>query len=538
MTGATDASPARTGWWTALRAESAPARAGLFIVAGFTLFKLALVPFVGLDTNEAYAIAGGRHLQFSYFDHPPLHFWMAHLCALVFGDTRYARIPFILLGAGASWLLFALTRRLYGDRAALWAVLALNLSIFFSLISGNWILPDGPLNIFLLAAALALSPLATAEQIPSPRRWLLAGLWLGLAALSKYHAAFFAVSVFLLIATDPLRRRILLSPWPYLGLAVAAAIFSPVLIWNGTNHWVSFAFQGGRAAAGHRFRPGVFVSLLAAQFAMISPWVAVPLGLSVAQAWRRPARPADRYCLWLGLPLGLFMTFAPLWSGGGMLQWAMPGWLLLFPLFGDFLARKSGTNGWPGKWAAWSAAAFAIFAIGAASDAASGWIGAAFPEIFRKGDPLLENLEWTSLPPALAAKGLLPTKNMFLITFDWRAAAKLDQAFDGRMPVVVFSADPRSFGYLTDPNTLLGTDALVLNEPRSAKYSLPALGSYFLRTANAGTIMLGRNGRPEITLSIVRSEGLKRPFPPPYSAPAKRRGRSNLLQIKARQDER
>src|SRR5581483_8672902 len=479
-----------------------------------TLLRLALVPFVGLQTNEAYAIACGRHFALSYFDHPPLHFWFAHLCALLFGDTRYARIPFIFLGAGTSWLMFRLTRGLYGEKAALWAVLSLNLSIFFSLLAGNWILPDGPLNFFLLATALALSPLAAKGGIPGPRRWILAGIGLGFAALAKYHAALFAVSVFFLIATDPARRRILLSPWPYLGLVISAAIFSPVLVWNAGHHWLSFAFQGGRAAGAGALTPGLFLTLLAAQIAMLSPWIVVPLGPSIARGWR--GGPAGRYCLWLGLPLALFMTLAPLWSGNGMFQWAMPGWLLLFPLLGDYLASRAGQVRWPRRWAAWSTAGFAAFAVLAASDAATGWAGAGFPEFLRKGDPMLENLEWTGLAGALNRKGARPAEIRFVVAFDWRSAARLDQAFGGRLPVTVFSRDPRSFGFLADTADYVGRDALIVAPPGEMTHHLPALQSYFAQTVQAGTIALGRSGRSEMTLSVVRGENLRRPFPAAY----------------------
>ncbi|HSM96936.1 MAG TPA: glycosyltransferase family 39 protein, partial [Rhizomicrobium sp.] len=171
------------------RSPRGAANQALAITVAFVLLRLVASFYVGLGTNEAYAIASGRAMSLSYFDHPPLHFWLAHLGEGIFGDTRGVRLFFILMGGGTSWLMFAFTRRLFGDRAGVWAVLSLNLSGFFGFVSASWILPDGPLNFFLLAAALALAPIGEGKPL-SLRRWLAAGLLTGLAALSKYHAIF------------------------------------------------------------------------------------------------------------------------------------------------------------------------------------------------------------------------------------------------------------------------------------------------------------------------------------------------------------
>src|SRR5207302_7182872 len=37
------------------------------------------------------------------------------------------------------------------------------------------------------------------------------------------------------------------SPWPYLGGLVALLTFSPVIVWNAQNQWLSFVKQFGRA---------------------------------------------------------------------------------------------------------------------------------------------------------------------------------------------------------------------------------------------------------------------------------------------------
>ena len=231
-----------------------PDAAALGLIIVFLGFRLVLAATLGLGVDESYAIANARELELSYFDHPPLHYWIAHAFMPLVGDGRALRLPFIILFAGSSWLLYRLTRRLFGDWAGVWAVLALNLSAFFTLSAGGWIVPDGPLIFFLLAAALTLANAFFPAAAPaSPwRSWILAGIYLGLASLAKYQAVLFGFGLLLYLVSVPGRRRVLLHPAPWAGALIALAIFSPVLIWNAQHGWVSFAYQGGRGLATRR----------------------------------------------------------------------------------------------------------------------------------------------------------------------------------------------------------------------------------------------------------------------------------------------
>ena len=92
----------------------------------------------------------------SYFDHPPLHQWIVHFAARALGEGEGARLPFVALFAATGWILYRLTFDLFGARAALIAVFALNVTPFFFASAGAWIVPDGPLLFGLAAAVWAL----------------------------------------------------------------------------------------------------------------------------------------------------------------------------------------------------------------------------------------------------------------------------------------------------------------------------------------------------------------------------------------------
>src|SRR6516225_9964678 len=100
--------------------------AALAIIAMFTAMRLALAAVLGLGVDEAYTLSVSHDLDLSYYDHPPLQYWIAHLFMPLLGDGRAARLPFIAMFAASSWLLYRLTQLLFGAAAALAAVLTLN----------------------------------------------------------------------------------------------------------------------------------------------------------------------------------------------------------------------------------------------------------------------------------------------------------------------------------------------------------------------------------------------------------------------------
>ena len=491
---------------------ASPARQAALLIGLFTLLRLSLTFGLGLGVDESYALAIGRDgLSLSYFDHPPLHIWLAHVSELIFGDTEAARLPFVALSAGTCWLLFRLTASLFGARAGLWALFAFNLTIFFGVVAGGWVLPDGPLDFFLLAAANAFVPVLQGEE-PSWRRWLLIGALLGLAGLSKYHALFFGLGLLGFIAATPRLRALFARPEPYAGIALAVLLFSPVLVWNAQHHWVSFAFQGGRADARGLY-PAAPLTQIAGQLLLLTPWVFFPLASAALKA-RHDRSDAARLCLWLGAPVVLFFTITALWCGRGMIHWSMPGWLLLFPLLGASLERTARTNTWPRRWATASLVLFLSLTGLATAAASTGFLGATFPRLFLKGDPTIESAPWDGLRTALDARGFLGRPHLMLTALSWCDGAKADQALAGALPVTVFSDDPRGFAFRR--RLAPGEDALIVMRAREAGKDLPLLAAHFRQVRRLAPVAIGRGGRTEIVLRLFYARDLLSPYPSPY----------------------
>lgn len=490
----------------------------LWIIGIFVLARLVTAAAMGLGMDESYSTAVARDLHLSYFDHPPLHQWIAHAAGAAFGYGRWVRLPFIALFAGASWLMYRLTARLFGQEAGVWAVLALNLSAFFTLAVGQWVLPDGPLVFCELAAAGTLARLLfphPGEREAPWRLWPLAGLWLGLAALSKYQAAPVALGFGLAVLTTRGGRRWLRHPALWACVLVALAVASPVLIWNAQHEWVSFAFQGGRGAP-RKFNLAGPLESLAGQMALMLPWVAVPLIWAGVGAIRQGrGDPLGWFCLMAAAPTVALFTLLPLLGNRGLPHWPMPGWLMLFPMLGERLARSS-ANGrrWPQRWAAISAAILAVLWVVAASDAATDWLKDALPKAFPKTSPTYEAIDWRRLRTDLDRRGLLKP-GMFVVAAEWNEAGKIDQALKGAVVVLVFSGDPREYAFRTNSRTLVGHDALIIGSRPKVEQELEALRPHFASLTPLEGFSVGRGDKAEIPLTVILAHDLVIPYPLP-----------------------
>ena len=484
----------------------------------FLCLRLALAAILGFSVDESYTIGNARDLQLSYFDHPPLHYWIVWAFQPILGKGHAARLPFVALFAGSSWLLYLLTRRLFGAWAGVWAVLALNLSFYFTIGAGSFVLPDGPLDFCLLAAALTLANACFADaDPPSPwRTWVLAGIWIGLAVLSKFQAVLFGFGVLLFLATVPQRRRLLLHPAPWVGGAIALALFSPVVIWNARHGWVTFAYQGGRGLPQGGLHIANALVDLVGQVAWLTPWVFVPLALACWPALRAGrAQERSWFCICLGLPAIVLFAVTPLWGDRGLPHWPMPGWLMLFPILGDYLDRRAGeTRTW--RWAVASAALLVGLGAIVGGHAVTGFGKLWVPDLL-KHDPTLEAVEWSPLVAEIKARGYLDRKDLLVIAPHWIDGGRIDRALDGRLPVIVAGGgEPKNFAFRSDPTSFLGHDALIIGRTMEP-WMETALRPYFQSVEELPPFSFGRSGLKEIELHIMLAKDLQKPLPTYYA---------------------
>lgn len=471
------------------------------------MIRLAFAATTGLGVDESYMVTAGRVLSLGYFDHPPASWWLSWGAAHLFGtEAPWAvRLPFILLFALSQGLVWRITCLLADRRSGYWAVLSLNLSPVFGVTTGTWVLPDGPLDAALLGAALCLLHALPAAGHRAPGWWesgwwAAAGLCSGLALFSKYSAVLTIGGVFLYLLTSRAHRHWLMRPQPYLALILAAVVFSPVVIWNATHGWASFAFQGDRVTS-LRFRPLMPVQTLAGEALFVLPWVWVPMMILLVSGFRRDEIWSRRLLVWMAAPPIVGFALISAWSSQRVLyHWAAPGYLMLFPLLGDAVARRC-ERAWIRRLFAASAALAVASLVVIATQLQFDWLGARLNTVMRT-DPTAEGLDWASLATELRERGLLSSGTL-AATLNWRDAGKIGHALGPSTTMLCLNSDSRQFGFAYPLNEYAGKDVLLLSVG-PAEAATPWFRS--LQVLPSASVRL--DGRILRTVTVLRGEGL------------------------------
>jgi len=491
------------------------------VLAAGALLRFLLAESTGLGVDESYATAVARQLSLSYFDHPPLHFWLAGVMAkLAHSESgEVVRFPFVVCFAATTWLMYRITARFFGEHAGALAALLLNLSAVFSVTTGGWVLPDGPLMLLMLAAVAVISDILFdgPDQFlrgPDTLRWMVAGIFTGLAMLSKYHGVFVLAGTFLFLLTSAPHRKWLARPGPYLGALIACAMFMPVIAWNSQHGWASFAFQGGRAAGRGGIHLDTMLASIGGQAAYVLPWIWVPLVVVLWKSFRGGPRDAARWflvCLGVG-PIAAF-TLIALRGDAGLPHWQAPGYLMLFPILGAAVAaRVERGDGLTNRWLRWSAWSFLVLVAILATQTANGWMERIAPGAFGKGDPTTDMISWRELRPTLDARDML-AHGEFLAAPSWIQAGQAALGTGPDIPVLCLCADPHHFYYMNDDRTFLGRDAVFVKKLKANDDVIGMYSPYFDSFEVADTLVVHRAGAVAFRVGIYRARGFKRVFP-------------------------
>ena len=206
----------------------------LLIAAAKFLVHLYAGRHYGYFIDELYYLACSRHLAWGYVDQPPLIAVITWLARSLFGEPLPA-IRFFPAVAGAAEVVLTglMARELGGKRfaqglAALAVLVAPGILAADSLLTMNAFEP-----LFWLGCAyLFIRIVKTGDQ----KLWVCFGILSGVGLENKYSMLIFGAGIVVGLFLTP-QRRALLSPWIWVGGAIAFLILLPNFLWNIQHHF-------------------------------------------------------------------------------------------------------------------------------------------------------------------------------------------------------------------------------------------------------------------------------------------------------------
>ena len=496
-------------WRAGVAWVETPAGGLILLIIGTLALRLVFAAGIGLGIDESYMVATGRQLQLSYFDHPPIAWWLSWAAARLAGSdaTIVVRLPFIALFVLSTVLMYRVTAALFNKRAGLAAAAVLNAAPVLGLTAATWVLPDGPLMTALLGAVACLTRALPAQGRAAWGWWLATGICAGLALSSKYSAVLTILGTLVFLASEPISRRWLLRPQPYLAGLAAIIMFLPALIWNALHGWISFAFQGGRAG-GHFFPLGPAAALAGAALYFL-PWIWLPLIGCAVDALRRGPIDRDRWLLLcLAAPPILFFTVISLWSRI-LPHWTAPGYLMLVPLLGDAIARRWSESRRIRR-VVIATGMFVVFGTGIFVAAVRcDWLVIVLAHFPSAQDPTMAVIDWTPLRDALAQRGLLDRPGLVVGATRWLDAGKIGYALGGRVRTLCLCADPHEYGIIAPLADYAGSDVLIIAPHTRVGEITTRFGSFFQSIEELAPATLLYNGHPALTLPLYLGHRLR-----------------------------
>ena len=453
----------------------------IVLIAAMAVLRLVYASVLDLRTDEAYYWTWSKENVLSFLDHPPMIAWFIRFGTAIFGDTnlgvRFAGLVAMLVTQG---LLADIVRRVTHDvRAMVIAVLMMEAALYYGLLMAK-VSPDVALIPFATAMAWALVRLAESDD---GRWWLAAGVFAGLALLSKFTVVLLLPAVLAFTLVPRWRGRWLRSLYPWAAALIAFTLFLPVLIWNLQHDWASFRFQFVRAAATHEWSLRTLGEFLGLQFGLVG-FILLPVVLTgVALTGVRGYRRLDAVAILLSTAV-IFPFLYFLWRSLGLRvgeTWPMFIWPFGFAAAAINLSMLRRED-WRESFVRWSflGARVAIFS-GIAFVVAVFLYYVATPwNLIGRTDPIGREAGYQTVVRR-AETVLKEAGATWIATTDYRTYSMLRWFFRGRVPVVQINERGRYLGFREpDMNLIIGHAGLYIgrepdNDPANPLWaSIPA----------------------------------------------------------------
>lgn len=224
-------------------------RKKVFLLILFSaLVRCAVAYFLEFGNDEVYYWTYAQHLQWNYFDHPPMVALLIRLGTLNLHlhNELFVRAGSIICAAINTWLVFLIGKKISDEKAGWYAALLYTSSFYCSIIAGTFILPDSPQVLFWMISVFLMVEIIDEKNSNKNKSGLLLllGITIGLCIMSKVHGIFLwgGFGLYILLYN----RKMLAQPALYGAVLLSAIIVSPILIWNIQNNFITYSFHENR----------------------------------------------------------------------------------------------------------------------------------------------------------------------------------------------------------------------------------------------------------------------------------------------------
>lgn len=314
-----------------------------------TLVRCVLALSLNLGNDEVYYLSYAQHLQWNYFDHPPMVALLIRLTTLDlnFVNDFSVRFGAIVLSAINTFLIYRIGVNIKDEKTGYIASLLFTSSFYSSIIAGLFILPDTSQLFFWIVSIYILLQILSKNSLYSQRVLLLLfGITVGLCTMSKIHGIFlwFGFGLYILF----FERKILVSPYLYLAILLTFLIVSPIVIWNISNDFITYKFHGDRVAINSRVNFTSFFRELLGGLFYNNPINYFIIILGLIGFFKNKIMISlfvKRLLLLVGLPLILILLFLSLFRDT-LPHWSGPGYVSLSILAAVYIAENDKLDKW------------------------------------------------------------------------------------------------------------------------------------------------------------------------------------------------
>ncbi len=464
------------------------------------IYYLGVTPF-DLYADEAQYWTWAKFFDFGYYSKPPMVAWLIALSTHYCGDGAFCvRLASPIVHGLTALLVYGIGAKLYDAKVGFWSAVTY-LTLPGVSLSAILISTDPPLLFFW---ALAIFSFIYAMEGWRDQWWAVSGIAAGLGLLSKYTMVFFFPSALWYMLSSHEGRLYLKSSAPWFGLLFALLLFLPNLLWNYSNHFVSFFHTMDNANfSGFSLHPENLAIFIAGQAGVFGPILLAVLAWQVGHVKPLFKNEKDRLLLCFIIPFLAAIAVISLLSRAHA-NWAAPVYIPATVLTVSWLLGR-------GKQFLLIISLILHVSAAVLFHSLDPIIRLSGLELAAHTDPFRRVRGWQEFG-AQAVSYLNAYPGTILLSDERKTVAQLMyllRTADGRpYTVMKWNADrviQDHYDLTTDMNYYKGNDFLLISREQNPSLILPYFKSYRL----AGTIALSHYRDPDRAFSVYYLKGFK-----------------------------